>query len=591
MEEILINIDSRYRDIIQYPNEAKFRVYFEKMYKNIIAITINSLEICNCINYISVAKCNNYIIIHLPNKSSDPNGTILMLPDGLLQSIVSIKSLFNGLFTGFFNTNRNLQIHSFNNISFAEKYFYVFHLYEPVTVTFDFNSVLLPSSLQNKLIINKGWYSVYGLVILMQQYIQQKYNERQTYLKKNPTTPSLTPPSIDSGNFALNSFILKIFDRRLRAPNEPFDCIRIDPILPANSTKNFTINTNNVNNDLKSNLTEIKECIYKIYINDTTTFICGSTGPISEPGILDKLVNNTYEIPPGYIGFGSPLLSGSKYHINNKPEAPTPDDTQIYNLSCEINLSNYVYFRNSFTDTKCRKFYYYFVDINNFGASTWKKLNGDIIINMFSNLLLRPFLLEYQFITLIQSKDPLYQVTLEYDIADFEIDFNTNKCGEQENSITDGIINIKKLKYLSIGYYMGYRPNPSKLIDKFLINSNIDFTDRIMTAPKFFDTTGHNYIFIKINDWGYIDFFGESLMAKILLTSGLGNPKLDDFVNQGYRFRQPININKLDIELVDYLGNTLDLNGSNFSCTIQLTNIISSDQKHIIEKEAIVFNY
>ena len=112
-----------------------------------------------------------------------------------------------------------------------------------------------------------------------------------------------------------------------------------------------------------------------------------------------------------------------------------------------------------------------------------------------------------------------------------------------------------------------------------------------MTAPKFFDTTGHNYIFIKINDWGYIDFFGESLMAKILLTSGLGNPKLDDFVNQGYRFRQPININKLDIELVDYLGNTLDLNGSNFSCTIQLTNIISSDQKHIIEKEAIVFNY
>jgi hypothetical protein len=80
-------------------------------------------------------------------------------------------------------------------------------------------------------------------------------------------------------------------------------------------------------------------------------------------------------------------------------------------------------------------------------------------------------------------------------------------------------------------------------------------------------------------------------MAKILLTSGLGNQKLDDFVNQGYRFRQPVNINKLEIELVDYLGNTLDLNGSNFSCTIQLTEIISSDQKEIIEKEAIVFNY
>ena len=584
MEEILINIDSRYRDIIQYPNEAKFRIYFEKMYKNIIAITINSFEICNCINYISTAKCNNYIIIHLPNKFSDPSGTILMLPDSLLQSIVSIKSIFNGLFTGFFNTNRNLEIHSFNNILFAEKYFYVFHLYKPTEVSFNFNSVLLPPSLQNKLIINKGWYSVYGLVILIQQYIQQKYNERQTYFKKNPSTPQI---DLDNGIFHLDPFDLHIFDRRFRSVNPNLDCIRLDTI----PHKYFDINTNNVNNDLKSNLAELKNFIYKKYINDTITFICPK--PISsEPGILDKLVNNTYIIPSGYVYENTNLESGSKYHINNKPEEPTLDDTQIYNLSCEINLSNYVYFRNSFTDTKCRKFYYYFVDINGVLPSSWKQSNGDnIIINMFSNLLLRPFLLEHKFITSVQSNDPLYQVTLEYDIADFEIDFNTNKCGEQENPITDGIINIKKLKYLSIGYYMGYRPNPSKLIDKFLINSNIDFTDRIMTAPKFFDTTGHNYIFIKINDWGYIDFFGESLMAKILLTSGLGNPKLDDFVNQGYRFRQPININKLDIELVDYLGNTLDLNGSNFSCTIQLTNIISSDQKHIIEKEAIVFNY
>ena len=138
---------------------------------------------------------------------------------------------------------------------------------------------------------------------------------------------------------------------------------------------------------------------------------------------------------------------------------------------------------------------------------------------------------------------------------------------------------------------MGYRPDMSKPTDNFLKVSVMDYTDRIITAEKFFDTTGNNYIFMKINDWGYIDFFGESLMAKILLTSGLGNQKLDDFVNQGYRFRQPVNINKLEIELVDYLGNTLDLNGSNFSCTIQLTEIISSDQKEIIEKEAIVFNY
>jgi hypothetical protein len=575
MEEILINIDSRYRDIIQYPNEAKFKINFEKMYKNIIAITINSLEICNCINYISLAKGNNYIKIYLPNKSSDPIGNVLMLPDGLLQSIMSIKSIFNGLFTGFFNTNRALQIHSLNNILFAEKYCYIFYLYESVTIKFDFNNVLLPTTLQNLLIINKGWYSLYGLVIQIQQYIEQKYNERKQYIINNPLAIQIP---LDLGNFTQNLFILKIFDRRFRSLTTTLDCIRSD-----------TINTAIIElDDLQQNLSILKSFIYQKYINDIITFIC-STTPGATNGILDKLVNNSYLIPANYIGNGTLLVSGSKYHINSNSAAPTLDNTQIYYLSCEINLSNYIYFRNSFTETTCKTFYYYYVDINGVQPSGWKQVDTGITINTVTNLSSRQFLLDHKFITLTQFNDPQYQVTLEYDIPDFEIDFNTNK--NITSPLIDGIINIKKLEYLSIGYYLGYRPDMSKLIDMFFKKSVMDYTERIITAEKFFDTTGHNYIFMKINDWGYIDFFGDPIMAKILLTSGLGNPKLDDFVNQGYRFRQPININKLDIELVDYLGNTLDLNGSNFSCTIQLTEIISSDQKEIIEKEAIVFNY
>jgi hypothetical protein len=572
MEEIILNIDSRYRDIIQYPNEAKFKITFEKMYKNIIAITINSLEICNCINYISSTKGNNYIKIFIPNKTNDLYGSILVLPDGLLQSIKYIKCIFNRLFTGFFNTNRNLQIHSFNNITFAEKHCYIFYLYESVTITFDFNSELLPATLKNNLIINKGWHSLYGLVIQIQKYIEQKYNERKEYITNNPLATTI---DLDLGNFSFNTFNLKIFDRRLRSTTLALDCIRSDPI----NGNTFALN------NLKSNLGAFKTYIYKIYINDTTTFICSTVQNISD-GILDKLVNNSYVIPVNYVYAGNTLKSGSKYYINNKSSVPTLDDTQIYNLSCEINLSNYVYFKNSFTDTN---FYYYYVDINGIKASTWKLLDGDITINTFSSLSSRQFLLDNKFITLTQFNDPLYTVTMEYDIADFEIDFNTNK--NVDNSIIDGIVNIKKLEYLSIGYYMGYRPDMSKLTDIFFKKSVMDDTDRIITAEKFFDTTGNSYIFMKINDWGYIDFFGNPIMAKILLTSGLGNQKLDDFVNQGFRFRQPVNINKLEIELVDYLGNTLDLNGSNFSCTIQLTEIISSDQKEIIEKEAIVFNY
>jgi len=183
----------------------------------------------------------------------------------------------------------------------------------------------------------------------------------------------------------------------------------------------------------------------------------------------------------------------------------------------------------------------------------------------------------------------MYITTLEKDIATFEIDFNTNKS--LENPVTNGLVDIKKLEYNSVGHYMGYRPNMFKTTDKFLKSDVLDVTDRIIRAEKTFDTAGENYIFIKINDWGYIDFFGERMMAKILLTSGLGNPRLDAFVNQGYRFRQPINISKFDIELVDYLGNTLDLNGFDISCSIKLMQVISADQKDTLEKQSIFFNY
>ena len=44
MEEIFINIDSKYRDQNLYPNDAKFKINLENTLKNIGSITISSLE-------------------------------------------------------------------------------------------------------------------------------------------------------------------------------------------------------------------------------------------------------------------------------------------------------------------------------------------------------------------------------------------------------------------------------------------------------------------------------------------------------------------------------------------------------------------
>ncbi len=591
MEEIFINIDSKYRDRIAYPHETKFRINLEKTYKNIVSATINSLEINNSINYISSKKDNNYILIHLPNKLNDPNGTKIVLYDGLLQLITSIRTLFNGIFAGIFNNNGGLQTLQYDGKPFAEKYFYVFYLNENTTINFDFNvvnSTNLPNTLKNKLTIQKGWHSIYGLVIQIKNYITQKSNERAEYISQNPNI-NITPIPLDSGNFSITSNImLNIFDRRFRNMGTlSKDCIRSDTIA------SFSFTSNN----LESNFNQLKLHIYKTYIKDTTTFVSSPVGvantPTSGLGILDLLTSNNYQIPLGYVNENSPLLSGSKYYISNSSTAPNSASTQLYNITHNVDLTGLrVFFKNSFTNSTSGTttyYYYYWVDPTGNSPSIWKKDVEGVTINYVENLVNLTHLLNQKFITQAEYNDPLFNPTLEKDIATFEIDFNTSKS--LENPVTNGLVDIKKLEYNSVGHYMGFRPDMFKTTDKFLKSDVLDVTDRIIRAEKTFDTAGENYIFIKINDWGYIDFFGERMMAKILLTSGLGNPKLDAFVNQGYRFRQPINISKFDIELVDYLGNTLDLNGFDISCSIKLMQVVSADQKDTLEKQSIFFNY
>ena len=104
MEEIFINIDSKYRDQNLYPNDAKFKINLENTLKNIGSITISSLEINNSINFVSSTKENNYITIHLPNKINDPEGTQIVLNDGILHTISSIQSNFNDKINSVFNS-------------------------------------------------------------------------------------------------------------------------------------------------------------------------------------------------------------------------------------------------------------------------------------------------------------------------------------------------------------------------------------------------------------------------------------------------------------------------------------------------------
>jgi hypothetical protein len=625
MEEVIINIDSRYRNIFIYPNECKFRYDLEKTYKNIISARMISLEVNNSASYIDNVKKNNFIIVHLPNKLNDPEGTVIELSEGLFQIVGVIQNIFNGMFQTFFNTNEGLQTTTIDNKPYAEKYFYFFYLNDNVEIKFDFNDETnvnnLPVSILNKFTLTKGWHSIYGMVLQIQDYIKIKYNERKTYKNLNPSAIAIP---LDAGNFLMknNSYdvedanydvlTLPIFDRRFRSDvaGEPteHDCIRYDNIN----------DTDFLANDLTTNLTAFKYYIYSTYITDTSLFIPQTTTTYSSyanHGILDRLNAGEFIIPnnPIYTSSGNKnpsyglkttkLTSNSIYYLNiaylqDPPAEPTSTSTQIYNLLMQVDLTALkVSFSNFFTRTVSTtnltsnfNFYYYYVPpTSTLGSQTWNFVNSQLeTINSFDSLFNnKKFLLEQKFITQAQYNNPFFQYTAEKDIADFEIDFSTYKLS---NPITNGLLDINKMSYPPVGYYLGFRPDYRKSVDNFNYKGKIDNTERVLTATKIFDTTGDDYIFLKINDWGYIDFFNQRMFAKILLTSGLGNPKIDDYINKEYRFRQPLNIQKLDIELTDYLGNTVDLAGFDWSFTLELKQVLVPTEKVSLEKSNLIFS-
>ncbi len=583
MEEIIINIDSKYRDINKYPNECKFRFNLEKTYKNIASIRLMSLEMNNSINYISSTKKNNFIKLHLPNKLSDPEGTIIQLDDGLLQIVGSIRKIFNGIFDNLTNTNGGLNTLTYDNKPFAEKYFYIFYLNRDLNINFDFNDAFYPESLANRLTIKEGWYSIYGINIIINNYIREKYAERKEFLNQNPNTDVI---DLDSGNFRIKENVtFFVFDRRFRSTLFPeLDCNRMD-ILTA-KTYNFA------NIDL--NCAQFKNDLYKLYIKDTTTFIVQDPGSdiTNEYGILDLLNSNNYVITQQYLKPGL-LASNSKYHINNLPSVPNSDSIQLYKLSMEVDYTSLtVAFNNDFTEItsgNSMNFYYYWIDKNDNEDPTWNRTENSVNTNVISNLLSKTFLYNEKFISEEQYNSTSYKATLYKDIPTFDIDFDTsNKINiPVVNDLTD----VKLIEYPALGNYLGFRPNYKIDTNKFLYSSQIDYTVQTIRASKIFNTSGDNYAFIKLNNWGYIDFFNQKFMAKILLTSGLGNPKLDTSVNQGYRFRQPVNIDRIEIELVDYLGNTVDMNGFDFSFSIELKQILSSYDKDAMERQNITFKY
>ena len=148
----------------------------------------------------------------------------------------------------------------------------------------------------------------------------------------------------------------------------------------------------------------------------------------------------------------------------------------------------------------------------------------------------------------------------------------------------------------SLGYYLGYR----KLIHTSLSKIVSSVTTYYIISESQLDTTGDHYLFLRINDYGVIhhDFDSitnnyavsdvmktpgrKNLLAKVIIQAQKTEHVFDNGSNlltKSYVFKQPVNISKLEIELIEPGGFTLDLLYMDFSFTLEIGVITNSNLK------------
>ncbi len=99
------------------------------------------------------------------------------------------------------------------------------------------------------------------------------------------------------------------------------------------------------------------------------------------------------------------------------------------------------------------------------------------------------------------------------------------------------------------------------------------------TGENFLHVNKDQYCFLKVNDYGviYNTVTDKSLLAKILLYDGqFVFDTGSNFLTKMYKFKQPVNISNLEIELINQFGKTIDMGNVEFSMTLELGQLYNN---------------
>lgn len=102
--------------------------------------------------------------------------------------------------------------------------------------------------------------------------------------------------------------------------------------------------------------------------------------------------------------------------------------------------------------------------------------------------------------------------------------------------------------------------------------------------------SGDNYFFLQVNDYGRVGMHlnEDPVFCKIVTCVdrfGILYNNRSDFICKTHEFRQPVNLHRFHIRVLDYLGKPLDNVSMDFSLTFEVSVIYKASLKNALEKK------
>lgn len=189
----------------------------------------------------------------------------------------------------------------------------------------------------------------------------------------------------------------------------------------------------------------------------------------------------------------------------------------------------------------------------------------------------------YDSTTMITTIQDIFNKLNQENGTQFRISWNSiNFKVTISNTIPFNLILGNDTKHRSLGYRLGYIFGDNNYLASNQSDSYDDIAGEYLykwTADTFLNITKDEYLFVRINDYGVIYNANreKNLLAKIILYDQqfiVDNGA--NFLTKTYKFKQPVNISKFDIELVNQFGKTVNMNYIDFSMTLEVGQIYDS---------------